>query len=140
MAETSLWAYLKKGMKGRWRHARRHEDLLGAGIADVSYYHFGNGWMELKEVKKLPARPTTGINLGQWHENEGAQRHFLKMRDGWLLVRVNYPLRVYLLYRHDILPPWEKPLWNWEQMEDNAYYFWQNRIDFEMLDNLLGMD
>jgi hypothetical protein len=138
MAETSLWAYLKKGMKGRWAHANRHEDSASIGIADVSYYHVGNSWIELKEVKQLPKRPSTGISLGQWHNNGGAQRHFLIKRKGWLLIRVNYPRRTYLLFREPGLPPWEKELrWTWDEMYGSAVYVWYNRIDFDMLSALL---
>ena len=138
MAEKSLWAYLKKGMKGRWAHANRHEDSASIGIADVSYYHVGNSWIELKEVKALPKRPGTGIGLGQWHNNGGAQRHFLIKRKGWLLIRVNYPKRTYLLYTYDNLPPWEKDRrWCWAGMQSNACYIWTNRIDFETLSILL---
>jgi hypothetical protein len=136
MAETSLWSYVQKGMKGKWAHARRHEDLLGAGVADVSYYHQGNGWIELKEVKQLPVRATTGIQLGQYHKFE-SQRHFLIMRKGWLLVRVNYPDRIYLLYNSDNLPPFKKPYWTWAEMAENATYIWGNRINFETLSMLL---
>lgn len=139
MAETSLWAYLKKGMKGKWSHARRHEDSVSTGVSDVSYYHRGNSWIELKEVKQLPKRATTGISLGQWHENSGAQRHFLIKRKGHLLIRVNYPKRTYLLYSHLLLPPWEKEKrWTWTEFQTNASYIWTNRIDFEVLSIILG--
>ena len=134
MAEKSSWTYLRNNMKGRWAHANRHEDLLGVGIADVSYYSDGNSWIELKEVKKLPVRPGTGISLGQWHNNGGAQRHFLVKRRGWLLTRVNQPRREYLLFRYDNLPPWEKEKrWTYLQMVDASYYMWRNRIDFKTL-------
>lgn len=139
MAEKSLWAYLRKGMKGKWAHATRHEDLLGVGIADASFYHHGNSWMELKEVQKLPARETTGISLGQWHENGGAQRHFLIKRKGWLMIRVNRPKRFYLLFSHHSLPPWRKDArWTWREFKDNAYYIWPNRIYFDTLESILG--
>ena len=139
MAEKSLWAYIKRGMKGKWEHATRHEDMVGAGVADVSYYLFGNSWIELKEVKELPKRKSTGVNLGQWHK-EGTQRHFLQKRRGWLLIRVNKPLRFYLLFAHRNLPPWEKDKrWTWQDLRNNAYYIWPNRIDFEMLRQILAV-
>jgi len=138
MAEKSLWGYLRRGMKGRWGHVNRHEDLLGIGIADVSYYHRGNSWIELKEVKELPKRETTGINLGQWHKNSGAQRHFLIKRKGWLLIRVNYPHRCYALFNWTNLPPWERPYWTWKHMCDAAYFIWPGRINFDILSDMLG--
>lgn len=138
MAEKSLWSYLRKGMMGKWEHARRHEDSISLGTSDVSYYHAGNSWIELKEVKKLPARAATGISLGQWHENDGAQRHFLIKRKGWLFVRVNYPQRMYLLFDHKHLPPWEKnKRLNWIEFSRSCYFIWHNRIDFEQLANIL---
>lgn len=137
MAESSLWQYLKKGMQGRWEHVRRHEDMAGTGVSDVSYYLNGNGWIELKEIKRLPIRETTGISLGQWHENGGAQRHWLIMRKGWLLVRLNKP-RHYLLFGHHALPPWQKDQrWTWAEMRANAYYIWIGRIDFVTLQSIL---
>ncbi|MBW2663728.1 MAG: hypothetical protein JRD93_17565 [Deltaproteobacteria bacterium] len=139
MAEKSLWSYLRKGMRGKWSHATRHEDSVSIGVADVSYYHRGNSWVELKEVKHLPKRPSTGISLGQWHNNGGAQRYFLTKRMGWLFIRVNNPVRTYLLFEWTNLPPWEKEKrWTWDEMKSNAYYIWTNRIDFETLDEFLG--
>ena len=137
MAEKSLWSYLRKGMKGKWDHVNRHEDTVSVGIADVSYYLYGNNWIELKEVKKLPARASTGIRLGQWHEG-GAQHHFLQKRHGWLLIRVNYPSRIYLLFDYENLPPWEKPLWTWDDMRVHCFCMWEGRIDFDILECYLG--
>jgi hypothetical protein len=140
MAEKSLWGYLRKNMKGRWEHVTRVENSVSVGMADVSYYLNGNNWIELKEVKKLPVRPTTGIKLGQWHENGGAQRHFLIKRRGWLLVRVNEPKRTYLIYNWQFLPPWEKKeAWNWRLMQDNAAYIWTSSIDFDTLETILAV-
>jgi len=136
MAEKSLWSYLSKGMRGRWHHAKRHEDLLGGGTSDVSYYHHGNSWIELKEVKELPKRTTTGIRLGQYH-NEENQRHFLIMRKGWLLIRVNYPKRTYILFDWNDLPPYEKPYWTYAEMIGHCKMFWDNRINFNQMDNML---
>lgn len=138
MAEKNFWAYLRNGMKGKWDHVTRHEDMLGVGIADVSFYHHENNWMELKNIDELPKRATTGISLGQWHKNGGAQRHFLIKRRGWLFIRVLKPKRYYILFRYDNLPPWEKKKrWNFEELMCNAYYIWTNRINFDDLDYLL---
>lgn len=131
MAESSLWSYLKKGMKRYWSHVIRVECMLNKGVADVSYYLNGNGWIELKEVKKLPVRATTGIKLGRWHDL--AQRRFLIKRHGWLLIRVNYPKRCYVLFKCNNLPPDEKPLWTWYDWVVNAHQIWYNRINFEEL-------
>jgi len=136
LAEKSLWAYLRKGMKGKWEHGMRVECMLNKGVADVSYYHRGNSWIELKEVKKLPARPTTGIKLGRWEDQ--AQRLFLIRRRGWLLVRVNYPDRCYVLFQHTDLPPDQRPYWTWGDWGKHAYYIWEHRIDFEVLGQFLG--
>ena len=135
MAEKTLWSYLRKGMRPYWDHALRHECMLNKGVADVSYYHFGNGWIELKEVKKLPARATTGIKLGRWEDQ--SQRHFLIKRHGWLFIRVNYPHREYLLFHYTNLPPDEKPFWTHSQLLSNAVHVWYSSIDFEILENML---
>jgi len=138
MPEKSLWSYVRKGMKGRWDHVTRHENMVSTGIADVSYYLDGNGWIELKNVKQLPKRATTGINLGQWHMNGGAQRHFLIKRHGWLLVRVLRPKRVYLLFEWEDLPPWERPYWTWDEMQKHFYANWVGSIEFNELEIILG--
>ncbi len=129
MAEKSLWSYLKKGMKHKWRDGMRVECMLNKGVADVSYMFEGNGWIELKEVKKLPVRETTGVKLGRWHDL--AQRHFLIKRNGFLFIRVNYPDRVYLLFNHMNLPPDEKPLWTYTELVKNAHYVWGYRVDWD---------
>jgi len=138
MAESTVWTALKKGMKPYWRHARRHEDTIGVGVSDVSYYYEGNGWIELKEVKKLPARATTGITLGQWHNNSGAQRFWLTQREGWLFVRVNAPEKIWLLFDHCHLPPWEmEERWTWDQFTLNANTMWTPRVDWEEFADLI---
>jgi len=129
MAESSLWSYLKKGMQKYWRHAMRVECMLNKGVADVSYMYGGNGWIELKEIKKLPARVTTGVKLGRWHDL--AQRPFLIKRHGWLFIRVNYPARVYLLFNWGNLPPDEKPLWTYSDLLRNSHRAWSGRVDWE---------
>jgi len=136
MAESSLWSYLKKGMKEYWAHAIRVECMINKGVADVSYYHGGNGWIELKEVHKLPTRGTTGVKLGHWHDLH--QRYFLIKRHGFLLIRVNYPKRCYLIFDCHNLPPDEKPLWTWTKLQDNARIIWVNRINFLELSTMLG--
>lgn len=135
MAETSVWSYLRDNMKGRWADAMRIECMLNKGVADVSFFLECNQWMELKEVKKLPARETTGVWLGQWHDL--SQRPFLIKRKGWLFIRVNYPHRQYLIYRYDNLPPDTKPIWTWPELRANAYYIWNGRIDFDTLASIL---
>ncbi len=135
MAESSLWSYVKKGMKRKWSHGMRVECMLNKGVADVSYYHMGNGWIELKEVKKIPARVTTGVNLGRWHDL--AQRRFLMRRKGWLFIRVNYPARCYLLFQYDNLPPDEKPLWTYEELVTEAHIFWANRVDWDEFSSII---
>ena len=135
MAEKTLWAYLREGMRGRWADAMRIECMLNKGVADVSFYLEGNQWMELKEIKKAPARDATQIRLGRWRDL--SQRHFLIKRHGWLFIRVNYPHRFYMLFRYDNLPPDTKPFWSLPELCHNAYYVWTNRIDFDMLAQLL---
>ncbi len=135
MAEKSIWAYLKNGMRGKWSHAQRHECMINKGVADVSYFHFGNSWLELKEVKKLPARPTTGIKLGRWSDLH--QRYFLIKRHGWLFIRVNYPERTYLLFSWKNLPPDVAPFWTWDELRVWAVCIWTNRVDFDELSEFL---
>ena len=133
MPEKTLWTYVKNGMKGKWSHATRHEDMVSVGVPDVSYFHCGNSWIELKNVDQLPKRPTTGVNM---NFTEG-QSHYLKKRHGWLLVRFLRPERKYLIYSHHTLPPWERPYWTADELYCNAYYVWHSRIDFVTLAELL---
>lgn len=137
MAEKTLWAYLKNGMRPYWEHATRHEDTVSTGIADVSYYLNGNGWIELKEVKVLPKRDSTGITLGQWHKNFGAQRHFLVKRKGFLLIRINAPYREYILLDWEHLPPFElEQRWTYFDLLGNGHV-WAGKIDFKRLAKLI---
>lgn len=103
---------------------QRHEDMLAAGIPDVSYgAHSVQGWIELKCVKKWTRN---GVKV-PWRPG---QREWLVQRGKhgdrcWLLMRIG---KINFLFRHDHLPPRdtrfkraEYDLWSvlsWETGED----------------------
>ena len=97
MSERTLVDYLLNGMRTRWRKAVKHADAYTAGIADVSAYiePVGNVWIECKDLRGWPARPTTPVKV----DMDDLQREFLSERKGWLLLRVG---REYLLFDHNM--------------------------------------
>jgi len=63
--EQALWAYLRRGLRGRW-HAQRHEDRYAVGLPDVSYALDGvDGWLELKALNYAPAQVSVGLTAAQ---------------------------------------------------------------------------
>jgi len=63
--EQALWAYLRRGLRGRW-HAQRHEDRYAVGLPDVSYALDGvDGWLELKALDYTPAQVSVGLTAVQ---------------------------------------------------------------------------
>lgn len=96
--EATLWAYVRKGMRGRW-HCQRHEDKLCRGIPDVSYAIEGvDGWIELKSLADWPKLDRTPVNVGispeqvAWLETRGDMGNgrcfvLIRVRQEHLLVR-----------------------------------------------------
>jgi hypothetical protein len=63
--EQALWAYLRRGLRGRW-HAQRHEDRYAVGLPDVSYALDGvDGWLELKALDYAPVQVNVGLTAVQ---------------------------------------------------------------------------
>jgi len=132
--EQTFWAYVRKGMRGRW-HVQRHEDSVTRGIPDVSYAIDGaEGWIELKTLNDWPKRPTTPVRVDikpeqvAWLEargDAGAGRCFVLIRVGHehLLVRWN---RVRDLLRDDL---------SVDDVRDLAEHRWERGIDW---DDLIG--
>lgn len=136
--EARFWAYLRKGMRGRW-HAQRHEDRLSAGVPDVSYALNGvDGWIELKALDRWPKRAgtrvTSGLTLiqGRWlvdRAQKGNGQCFIFLKVG----------RDYLLWRWidaHILAPTARV--NQAALKALAMKKWENRIDFDELAEVLA--
>lgn len=102
MSERALWAYLRRGMRGRW-DACRHEDALGEGVPDVSYgiearsvddggarsIQGTNGWIELKFVRSLPKRKETPIDIGLTARQAAwLRRRGMQGGNCWVLVQI----------------------------------------------------
>jgi len=89
-SESNLWRYLKKKIGREW-DATRHEDSIGSGVPDVSFgYREKNGWIELKYLKKFPARESTTIRIPHLTK---AQCNWLinrnvKGRNCWILIQI----------------------------------------------------
>ena len=71
-SERSLWQYLRKGMKGRWR-AQRLEDKLSEGIPDLCYAIYGKpgcGFIELKYKAAWPKRALTPLRIQHYTQEQ----------------------------------------------------------------------
>lgn len=82
MSETVLRQNIIKILKHR--HARSVENRCGSGTPDVNY---ADGWIELKMLKKWPAREHTPVKI----------RHFTPQQKIWISDRWEAGGAVYLL-------------------------------------------
>ena len=101
MKESTLWRYLRDGLRPLRVDLQRHEDLAAVGVPDVSYGARGvQGWIELKHVAKFTRN---GVKI-PWHSG---QREWLITRGAhgghcWLLIRIG---RENYLFTNNFLPP-----------------------------------
>lgn len=89
--ESAFWEFLRDRLAGKWS-ASRHEDLVGAGVPDVSYGYLGlNGWIELKVLKSWPVRPDTIVKV----------RHLKPAQTAFLVSRSKHSGGCFMLFKID---------------------------------------
>lgn len=140
MKESSLWAYLKRGMAGRW-DACRHEDVSTLGVPDVSFgiNHFHadgrvNGWIELKSLDAWPKRPSTTVRIGlSAHQFRWLRRRGHQGGNCWVFLRVG---REYLLFGRSQFAKLQGS--TAEGLRDVATGRWRGSIDFDDLARILA--
>lgn len=77
MAESSLWNYLRKNMRGHG-HWIRIENSVELGTPDVNGCMDGEEiWIELKALKDWPKRASTQVKI----------KHYTKEQKQWILDR-----------------------------------------------------
>ena len=138
MSERSFVDYITHGLKANCApcSVTKHADQWTPGIADLSFRVGGvNGWVELKDVPKLPVRAETRVRFGS--EFTTAQALFLLERDGKLLIRVP-ERKLYLGMTAD---------WAWEMQRDGGWALaamrthaaeWSRKIDWRELSEWLS--
>ena len=128
--ENTLKKYVMGIMGTRW-HAQSHEDMLSAGIPDLSFSCDGvSGWIELKHIQ---ATARTAILKPAKFTNE--QVNWMQKRTrhgGKCFVLVQVTGRGYFLFRSgfaraikDGMPP--------DQFQQSAIMHWSKSIDPDQL-------
>lgn len=135
MNEATLRNYIRKGLLAKGVLTTHHEDLLNAGIPDLSYSHGGvHGWIELKWREAWPKREATIVKIDHYTKE---QKHFLLTRGRaggrcWLLLRVG---REHLLFDHEDAQSVGSE--NGPKTLLRGLLFYDDRIDFEQLTRTL---
>lgn len=136
MKESTLWQYLRNGLKNYPVHLTRIESSAGNGVPDVSVGITGkNLWVELKYIREWPKRPATKVKLPLRPE----QKLWIKQRgslsgDVWVFVRIGDDF--FLLNWGDAIKAcdgWTRDEW-WDSITDR----WYNRVDFDEFITVLG--
>lgn len=138
MNEATLRSYVRKGLHKHGVFTTHHEDMLNAGVPDLSYSGAGvNGFIELKWLEAWPKREETIVRIPHYTKE---QKHFLLSRGRaggrcWLLLRVG---REHLLFNHEHAQDvGGKPReWHYAVSEPIGSCA-TTRIDFEQLTRIL---
>lgn len=128
MKESSLWAYIRKGMEGRWLPTRI-ESSSGNGVPDVAFAISRNhGWLELKYIPEWPKRTSTPVKLPLRPEQKL-----------WILTRGKLAGNIWVLCRIGssfFLLDWKEAIEATEGWLPEQWYsarHWLNRINFDQL-------
>jgi len=113
MNESEFWQFLKDKMKQYWT-ADRIEDMLKAGIPDVSYAVPNHqGWIELKYMKEFPKKNTTKVRIYHWTP---IQKAWMRKRgrvnpNVWLLVMVDEEIFLFSYKQLIFIEEWTAAEW-----------------------------
>lgn len=100
--ESSLWD-LVRGELSPFAHLERVENRVNEGTPDVNYCfngERGEGWLELKDIERWPARDDTIVRIEHVTEVQRAWWRARRAAGGavFVLLRVHSPHRQYLLF------------------------------------------
>ena len=125
--EILMWSKLRRIMGGSWL-ATRHEDRLNLGVPDVSYtIKNTNGWIEMKQIEKWPAKSTTPIKIKHF---TAQQRQFLRTRANCFLLLWVRSENIWLLFIGKSITPEFGVSLNRNQIEDTAALITQHPNNF----------
>jgi hypothetical protein len=137
MNEATLRNYVRKGLHAKGILTTHHEDMLNAGVPDLSYSGAGvHGWIELKWLEAWPKRAATVVKIAHYTKE---QKHFLLSRGRaggrcWLLLRVE---KDHLLIDHERAQDVGKAHGDWMRAAAKGSWVGTGRIDFEQLTRIL---
>lgn len=127
MNESTVWSYLKQGMKHYWI-AFRIESCAGNGVPDVCFAMPGFfGFIELKYIKEWPVRPSTLVKLPLRPEQVlWIKRYGSCVGKVWAFIRIEDDF---------FLLTWEQALeacqgWAKEYWLRYSLRRWHGRVDF----------
>ena len=130
MKESTLWGYIREGMRGMW-DATRIESSSGNGVPDVDFGLPGkHGKIELKYIKEWPVREFTKVKLPLRPE----QKLWINQRgklsgDVWVLIRIENSF--FLLKWQQVGSACEG--WTKHEWHCRAHECWAEKIDFKQL-------
>jgi len=132
MAESSLWAYMRKHAHGHG-HWIRVENGAELGTPDVNacFTHDGQSydvWIELKTLHGWPKRDSTKVKI----------QHFTKEQRQWMVDRRNAGGRAFLFVRVGKEYFLFKPGFAWfigtltrDYWYENAHAYYANSVDWD---------
>ena len=135
MNEATLRNYVRKGLHAKGVLTTHHEDMLNAGILDLSYSGGGvHGWVELKWLEAWPKREDTIVRIPHYTKE---QKYFLLTRGRaggrcWLLLRVG---KQHLLFDHEGAQ--KVGTVNHAHTAALSFTAWPGFIEFEQLTRIL---
>ena len=134
MSEANLWQNMRvaMGKPKHWLEATRHEDKLQSGICDVSFITKlrNHGWMELKQIKKYPARATSIVRVEHYTTE---QKQFIRRkgkRGGMTFLFIQVERDYYLF---DWIGAQNLGHLTRKGMEETAVDWWAGKMNWEEL-------
>lgn len=99
MSESDFKSYVRKNMRGRWKHQHIESPITGSGIPDT-YFSLPNnrgGWIEFKYQPTWPKRNDTVIPLKNFKKEQKLWLyiHGRMNRNCWFFLKIE---KDYLLY------------------------------------------
>ena len=137
MNEATLRSYVRKGLHEKGVLTTHHEDMLNAGVPDLSYSGGAvHGWIELKWLEAWPKREDTIVRIPHYTKE---QKHFLLTRGRaggrcWLLLRAG---KDHFLFDHERAQQVGGLIFNELLITARERWPYNGHIDFEQLTRIL---